>query len=285
MKPKKIKSNLLVAFFLFSIILTTSVAGFAYPYMRNNQRDYSLYSTPIGHTNYLVLMANGIYDPKDPYFTPPDFNFFSHQIMGWNDAQITQYRQKAVSFFSKRFGVDPDSAKYTGRVIMVPFMLDPRWEYRVYNKSNAYVPPQGWVARDGGFQLIAIDPDGVELGGEFSGWHAPKGAIAAFGEFNIQVAPQIYKQPKEIIIHYESRQPVLQNSGFPLDRNGNGTLIAPFDVYHPQWGHGWAFAHITDVLQQDGKLQTNNRNIMTFPAGAAFPNTNSSKTTFDSSRS
>jgi hypothetical protein len=277
MKSSNLKTNLVRAFLVSTAILGTSIAGLGLAQdsintSSNESRDkLSIAATPINHTKYLVLMANGIFDPNDPNFTPPDFDFFAREIMGWNDQQIAEYRQKAIKFFEKRFGINPESPEYAGRVIMVPFMLDPRWQYRVYTSSGDYVPPRGWVARDGGFQLVVVDPAGVELGGEFKGWQAPQGALAVFGEFNILVKPQLRGQPEEIIIHYESRQPVLQNSRFPLDRSGNGALVAPFDVYHPEWGHGWAFAHIIDVPQPDGKLQVNNRNIMTFPAGAPFP--------------
>ncbi len=47
-----------------------------------------------------------------------------------------EFEQSAVSFFSKRFGINLDDPKYAGRVIMVPFMVDPRWEYRVYTSSG-----------------------------------------------------------------------------------------------------------------------------------------------------
>jgi hypothetical protein len=258
--------------YLFAILLSLVMlfsAGVAQS--RNHKQDYTIYGTPVGHDKYMVLMANGIYDPNDPNYTPPDFEIFARDIMGWDDAEIAANQEKAKAFFARRFGIDPESPEHAGRVMMVPFMIDPRWQYRVYNSSGNYVPRQGWVIRDGGFQLIALDTNGVDLGGEFAGVHAPQGAIAAFGEYNILVEPALHKTPRKIVIHYESRKPVLQNSGFPLDRSGKGTLIAPLDVYHPEWGHGWAFAHITDEVLPDGKQQTNNRNIVTFPAGAAFP--------------
>lgn len=230
------------------------------------------HDTPVGHEKVITLMANGRYDPRDETFMPPDFEHFSKKVMGWDETQREQFEQEAHAFFRSRFGVDVSDPDYADRVMVVPFMLDPRWEYRVYDSSGDYVPPQGWVVRDGGFQLVAIDPEGIELGGDFAGQHVPQGAVAAFGKYNIQVWPALGSRHShdEMVIHYQSRKPVLQNSGFPLQRGAGGTLVAPLEVFHEQYGHGWAFAHITDVPQPDGQIQTLNRNIMTFPAGAAF---------------
>ena len=222
-----------------------------------------------GHSAMFVLMANGAYDPEDPDFTPPDFDYFVNEIMQWSDEEITMFEADAKAFFIEKFGVDVEDPLYVGRVMMVPFMLDPRWEYRAYHSTEEKIPGRGWVVRDGGFQLVAIDPNGVELGGEFHGRHVPQGAIAAFGIFNI--ARQTKSETSELIFHYQSREPVVQNSGFPLQRDGNGVLIAPFDIFSDEYGHGWGFGHIWDTVNGTNTLQTNNRNIITFPAGASYP--------------
>jgi roadblock/LC7 domain-containing protein len=234
-------------------------------------KQFTAYGTPVGHEKYMVLMANGIYDPQDTDYTPPDFDYFAHEVMGWNDSEISSFEESARNFFEQRFGVDVSDPRYAGRVMMVPFMLDPRWEYRVYNSSAEFVPQNGWVVRDGGYQLVVVDPEGVTLGGEFDGHHANMGALAAFGKYSIVRGPGNSPRKSDLIIHYQSREPVLQNSGFPMRRTGNGALIAPLEVIHPEHGEGWGFAYISDVVFDDGRRQTHNRNIMTFPSGAAFP--------------
>lgn len=233
--------------------------------------EYAVYGTPVGHEKYMVLMANGVYNPDDPNYQPPDYEHFARNIMGWDDEQIAAFELKAQDFFHKRFGIDVSAPEMDGRVMMVPFMLDPRWEYRLYNSSGEHVPPEGWVVRDGGYQLVVIDPAGVDLGGDFQGQHAPMGAVAAFGKFNVRRDHGRGPRHTDLVIHYQSREPVLHNSGFPIRRDGTGALIAPFEVFHPEHGAGWGFAHIFEVNMADGKRQTNNRNIMTFPSGAAFP--------------
>jgi hypothetical protein len=214
----------------------------------------------------LLLMANGVYDVNDTSFTPPDYQFFVSEIMKWSSQEANDFEQQAQTFFKEKFGVDVTDPKYAGRVVMFPFMLDPRWEYRVYQSSGDRVPGNGWVVRDGGFQLVALDPNGIELGGEFAGLHVAQGSVAAFGIYNVKVS-----QNESFVLHYQSRQPVLQNNGFPLRMDDKGVLIAPFDIYHEKFGHGWGFAHIWNAIQNDGKNQTNIRNVITFPAGAAFP--------------
>lgn len=239
--------------------------------MASSGQGFTAYGTPVGHDKYMVLMANGVYDPQDPQYTPPDFKHFSQEVMGWSEAEEAEFESRARTFFAERFGIDTAAPEYAGRVMMVPFMLDPRWEYRVYNSSGEYVPQQGWVVRDGGYQLVVVDPEGVSLGGEFQGQKAPMGALAAYGKYNIKRSIGRSHKHRELVIHYQSREPVLQNSGFPLQRDGQGVLIAPLEVQHPEHGAGWAFAHIVDVTLENGLRQTNNRNIMTFPAGASFP--------------
>lgn len=233
--------------------------------------EYAVYGTPAGHDKYMVLMANGLYDPADLNYQAPDYDYFARQIMGWDDQQIAVFEQRAQEFFRERFGVDVTAPEMEGRAMMVPFMLDPRWEYRAYNSSGEHIPPEGWVVRDGGYQLVVIDPNGINLGGEFTGQHAPMGAAAAFGKFNIRRGPGNAPRHDDLVIHYQSREPVLHNSGFPLRRNGSGALIAPFEVFHPEYGSGWGFAHIFEKNTSDGLRQTNNRNIITFPSGAVFP--------------
>lgn len=233
--------------------------------------EYAAYGTPVGHDKYMVLMANGRYNPTDTNYQAPDYDHFTRDIMGWDDQQITAFEQRAQTFFRERFGVDVTAADLAGRVMMVPFMLDPRWEYRLYNSSGEQVPPEGWVVRDGGYQLVVVDPAGIDLGGEFLGQHAAPGAVAAFGKFNISRGPGNSHRHDDLVIHYQSREPVLHNSGFPLHRTGTGALIAPFEVFHPDYGAGWGFAHIFEQNHPDGRRQTNNRNVMTFPSGAAYP--------------
>jgi hypothetical protein len=42
-----------------------------------------------------------------------------------------------------------------------------------YSMAGERVPAEGWEVRDGGWQLVVIDPDGFELGGDFAGLTIP----------------------------------------------------------------------------------------------------------------
>ena len=251
-------------------LLLLVILSFSYSLANANGHFYSRFSDLSfgGHEKVILFMANGDFDPNDEDFVAPDFDFFANEVMKWSEAERLQFEESARSFFETRFGVDVDSPEFSGRATLVPFMLDPRWEYRMYWASDEFTPRKGRVIRDGGFQLVVLDPNGIELGGDFEGVHVPQGSAAAFGIYNVK-SPFRYK--RDLILPYQSRQPVLQNNGFPLTFGEEGVLVAPFTVEHPVFGDGWAFAHIWASTSERNLPQANIRNVLTFSKGATFP--------------
>ncbi|MFQ3245524.1 MAG: hypothetical protein ACI9WC_001530 [Arenicella sp.] len=260
---KTLSSKLVLSAFLLLSLSSANVQAETNQWQQNH---YSP-STIGGHEKVILFMANGAFDPADADYVAPDFDFFADQIMQWSEAEKIQFEESAIAFFESKFGVNVNAPEYAGRVIMVPFMIDPRWEYRMYWNSDRRSPRRGRVVRDGGFQLVVVDPNGVELGGEFAGSQVPQGSAAAYGIYNVKARR---KHRQDLILPYQSRQPVLQNNGFPLSVNNQGSLIAPFEVMHPHFGEGWAFAHIFTSTSSDGMFQANIRNVLTFSKGASY---------------
>ncbi len=202
---------------------------------------------PDGFETMLVYMGTGVYDATDPDYVMPDGDVWHREIMGRSDAEIAENRAEAVAFFEERFGLNPDTQD---GLMLVDFMFDPRNEYRAYVSSEAAIPSEGWVVRDGGWMLSVTDPDGLDLGGEFAGTHVPQGAVFVFGDYNIDVPGG-----EPIIIHYQSGQPIVATE--------SGMLFL-CETYHPEWGWGRAQGISAPVTLEDGRTQANVRNVLTF---------------------
>src|SRR5947199_6328730 len=98
---------------------------------------------PAGYSKYLVYIANGSYNPKDPTESPPNGDYFFHQIMGWNNAQIAEQKAQAVAFFKTRFGLDFSKSDQMGNLMLFSFWGGHAINYRVYTISGMDVPRAG----------------------------------------------------------------------------------------------------------------------------------------------
>lgn len=204
---------------------------------------------PEGFDAQLVYMATGVFDPDDPDYEAPDGNVWHREIMGRSEAEMDANRQEALAFFEQRFGFNGETDE---NIEFMPFMFDPRNEYRAYSITGRDVPPEGWVIRDGGWMATVKSPDGIDLGGEFEGTHVPEGAFFVFGDYNIDVP-----DGEPIIIHYQSGSAIL-----PSEEG----IAFRCELTHPEWGEGLAQGVMTEPQPlDDGRVQANVRNILTFP--------------------
>ncbi len=203
---------------------------------------------PAGFDAFLVYMGNGIYDPNDAGYSAPDGMFFQQEIMGRSEAEIEQDQANAVAFFSERFGIDVIDNE---DVMFMPFMFDPRNEYRVYVLAGRDVPPEGWVVRDGGWSVAVVNPDGITLGGEYDGVHVPQGSMMVFGDYNIDVPGE-----DPIIIHYQSGGPII-----PTDQG----IAFHCELISEDFGRGLAQGISAGTVHEDGLFHANVRNVLTFP--------------------
>ncbi|GAB4192669.1 MAG: hypothetical protein Tsb002_22520 [Wenzhouxiangellaceae bacterium] len=250
---------LLVGVMFFGSIQTAS-AGLVFP--------------PEGFDEFLVYMQNGEYNPAEPHPVVPgcaggicDGNYFQETYQQRTPAEVDALEAQAKAFYLARFGIDVDDPANDGRVLLQRFMIDPRAEYRAYVISNLYVPNRGFRINDGGWLLFITDPEGYELGGEFSGQTAPVGSLALFGEYQIEV--QYGRRIiREIDISYRS------GSFVTADANGiahfgcevkRGLLSDNnfYDLTVPRDGLAQGFAGASLDLG-NGVIKANVRNTLTF---------------------
>ncbi len=205
----------------------------------------------------LVYMQDGVYDPSVPPAEGDLAEWFHKEVMGRSDAEIEAERAAAEAYFEQQFG------ETLGEVFA--FGVDPRDEYRAYSITGMRVPPEGWVVRDGGFRLD-IQDDGSggetlhgEYGGEEGKW-VPAGSLVVFGEYNIDVKkPNGKEDPNDIIIHYESAEPII-----PTEDGLFFRCHLSSDSFDD---HGGGLAQGVSAAQTtaDGLKVANVRNILTFP--------------------
>ena len=80
-----------------------------------------------------MLMANGIFDPADPNYTPPTPDDFDTIIMGRDAAQKAARKQLAIDYFIERYGIDLSAGfADNGNIVLLESFLDPRNNYRAY---------------------------------------------------------------------------------------------------------------------------------------------------------
>jgi hypothetical protein len=203
---------------------------------------------PSGFDQLLVYMAAGTFDPNDPDYQAPDGDFWHREIMGRSDDEIAQNRTEAVEFFKTRFGIDPDN---DDSVMFQSFMVDPRNEYRAYVVADREVPAEGWVVRDGGWSLAVMNPEGLTLGGDFEGVSVPQGSMMVFGDYNIDTGAE------PIIIHYQSGEPIVPQAA--------GWIAFRCELISEEFGQGLAQGISARVTLENGLVNANIRNVLTFP--------------------
>ncbi len=228
---------------------------------------------PTGYVKYLVYIANGVYNPNDPTFVAPTGDYFLHTVMGFNDQQIAAWRAKLTTFFQQRFGLDFSQGDTSNNVsITGTFMFDPRNNYRAHTISGMFVPSEGFVVRDGGWQVV-VGPGGAVLHGTYGGAQGklvPEGAVMVYGFYNILVEPTSatasgsnshQPPPPPIILHYQSHTP----TGL-RDVSGNSSFQCQLIGINPDVGAGFAQGFSGAPLQNpDGTINVDIRNVLTFP--------------------
>lgn len=238
--------------FILSVLMLNSAVAFS----ENAAR-------PAGYDQFIVFMANGVFDPNDPNPQPGaescnglfcDGTGFQRDVMGRDEFAIAAREQMAKDFFFTRFGLDSDDPAMEGRLFFSSFMTNPDWDYRAYVMGSK-TSSKGWPVRDGGFYTLVTDPNGIDMGGEFEGHHAPFNSIMFFGEYNILI-----KEPgkdQEMVLRFQSR--VIHVIG----ADGNATFRC--QIFNDELGEGYAIVATDNFLTEDGMVQGRGRNVITFP--------------------
>jgi hypothetical protein len=223
------KKSLIVAVVL--LMISVMLVGAVWPHS----------PAPIGFDNYLVFTAAGLWDPSVPPEEGDLADWFHFEIMGRTQEEFEAEMAAADAFFAATYPTYVPGS-------LEPFGLDPRVEYRAYFVSGRRVSPEGWVVRDGGFIAFITLESGTE-------------AMIVHGHYNIEVPkPGRGPAPDPIIIHYRSEEPIVENPY--LDPPGIMFLCV---LEHEEWGEGVAQGISVTQPGPDGKVQSNIRNILTFP--------------------
>ncbi len=170
---------------LFTTVSTSALAG--------NSRKFSP-PIPDGFDQALLFIADGVIDTSisspAPEFTGCEGllcegDLFQTEIMKRSPEEVIQFRYEAIEFFKARFGLDAEDPALVGRIVFRSFATNPQWGYRVQYFAGRRVDADGWKVRDGGYMIQVLDPNGIELGGEFNGVTARQNSIVFYGNYNI----------------------------------------------------------------------------------------------------
>ncbi len=240
-----------------------------------------MHPAPVGWDAYLTMMQNGEFDPATPNPDVPgcfqffcDGDFFQTEVMQRTPGETAAVEQDAKMFFLTRFGIDVDAPDLAGRIFFRSFYQDPRVNQRVYAMSDRIVPTSGWKVRDGGFIIFLLDPNGVELGGEFDGQVAPAGTFLVYGEYNI--AARKPGPPSEIVISYRSGSLVgtsnvnsLTSFSCELHSGRIDSFPGWGDLSEPAQGRAIGVVDIP-IVTPTGLLRSSYRNQLTFNSDGGY---------------
>ncbi len=263
MKSLNTYKNITTALITLISILCFSATSYADD---NKKRRAGKMSTPDGFDQVLLYMGTGIFDPNNPEPFPGvtgcnggfcDGEFFQKEIMKRTDEEIAALEQSAKDYFNTEYGLNVDELVANGRIEFKDFTFNPDIQYRLYAKSGTRVPSEGWIIRDGGFHIVITDPNGIELGGDHVGKTATTNNMMFFGNYNILVTDRYGYPKRELIINYQSSDPALITP--------DGSLMTfNCEIIHEKWGVGQAYGTYEFIPQDDGRIQANGRNILTF---------------------
>ncbi len=232
----------------FLLLLACSTASLATP---NGARPGHVAAPAQGFVKTGLLLANGIVDPNALLIT--DLSYHT-DIRNRTPEQIEEHRGLAVAHFEDTFGIDFADLIAQGKILFLPFIMSEDMEYRIYSLSDTWVPASGFYMADGGWVMMVVDPNGIEING---GQLIPAGSMSVYGEYYAipenQSGKNLDRDP--IIVHYQSDRFIVP--GF----YGETPILC--DVFHPEWGWGKAQGIALFVPEGNG-MNANTRNVWTF---------------------
>lgn len=231
---------------------------------------------PEGFSMYLTFMGTGLYDWESPHPEIPNCfrqlcvgDYFFDEILGLDEAAKQEWYEEAVIIWSTRFGIDPEDPQWAGRVTAIPFYADPRNDIRAYSMAGTRIHRHGWHVLDGGWLLIVTDPNGIELGGEYSGLHVGPNTVFSRGKYLVQARTRHGRFLADIEIDYQARGPISFVPGLPFV--GNCEIIHTTINGEPtSWGIGQAQPSQVALETSTGEVKLSYRNILTWGAGGGF---------------
>lgn len=253
-------------------ILTILIAAISFS-ISANADEKSGNKSPSDFNKLSIYMATGLFDPNVSSPLPGvtgctgvfcDGEFFQYNISHRTPAQVAAIESGAKQYFLDQFGINVDDPALANRVMFKMFMVNPDFEYRLYELSGENVSKDGWIIRDGGYMLAVLDPNGIELGGVQAGTTVPKGAMAFYGNYNILKTNKSGKPTGELIVYYQSIYP-----GITLP---DGSFSFKCAVFNSKLGEGLGLGTINTIPQSNGLIRGNARNVITFPPSSSVVN-------------
>jgi len=224
--------------------------------------------TPPDFVKSMAFIMNGTVVPPDPVTGDPgdeviDPTPFWTQVLGRDQDDIEAERNAAVAFFADRFGLDVDDPAMANSLYLFPFQANRSSNYRAYYISGEPPTAEGWEVVDTGWIVAVVDPAGVTMGGEFAGVHAAPGTVMLYGEYYVVPPSDLTDLPFNRRCR---RDPIHMRyqAGNPVRPNEFGEIVFQCDVFHPEWGQGFAQGITYPVIRPDGLQKQNTRNIVTF---------------------
>ncbi len=257
------KLTLLITCIVFTFSFTANAGPWDWGHGGNNHHKFSeaiwnFYhkkKRPDNLAKTMTFAATRAFDSVDGTFFVDgliggDGMRFFKQTMGFSDQVIERNRGRASEFFMERFGLDIADP----RLYFTGFEIDPASGYRVIMESGEnHKIGKGYPILDGGWGLVVMSPEGIDLGGEFEGTHVPAGSMFVHGNYLIKRG----KGRKDLAIGYRSRGPILSV--------GTGNVIN-CEVFHPKLGFGVSLGYSEIHQLNNGQITAHARNVLTFPA-------------------
>lgn len=250
---------------------------------------------PTGLKKFVVYMANGYVDTNDTDYELP-FGMivlpqapgmligegFHRYIMCRNDAQIEQHRQEAMQYFDQTFGLTPSDYALSpapddlanASLILMPYMVDPRLNFKVYSASGERISRHGTFMRDGGWIAQVIHPNGYTLN---SGQVIPPGSTFRYGDYNMRMdrrgekafyqQDECSKSIKTLQLKFATREPMIQNAAEPAK-----ILVRDIVSYIDENGDvviGDGRGSTRPVFTADGQFSLQTRSMISFPPATA----------------
>jgi len=150
-------------------------------------------TTPAGLSGFLVMDAEGVFDPMTPNYVLPPGSDFDTNILGRTPAQAASRQLQAFNFFLTRFGVDffagtplGDGTVLSadGNVLLFHTSIDPRWKQRIIYSGGDEVPETGWAVHEARYAATVLSGTHT-LTGTWGGAGelVPQGTTMADGEW------------------------------------------------------------------------------------------------------
>lgn len=206
---------------------------------------------PADLNKMLVYVSTAPFTPVEGTFLVDGMNgdgmHFQKDVLNRTHREIAQNKADAINFFESRFGVSVIDPK----VHFMGYEVLPEVQYRAVIITGENTPSSGWPVHDGGWMAVVMDPQGLDLGGEFAGTHVPAGTMFVFGNYLIS------KRSAPILLNYQAKKPIIPDF--------TGAFEVACEIFSAKYGNGQAVGGTLPVILPNGQMLINTRNVITFP--------------------